>query len=115
MTKIFQGNEYCDFQTVNDRSFLASSGNIDIYENNQLIKRIRIDDIDGIKFLILRENSLHGEFRQIDQTDHDIWIAFDLNTLTLDFSCDYGRMWEDITYQDGKEIRRILTMGQKDA
>ena len=116
MTTKFQGNEYYDLQTENDRSFLASFGNyIDIYESNQLIKRIRIDDIDGIKFLRLTENSLRGEFRQIDQIDYDIWIAFDLNTLTLDFSCDYGRMWEEITYQEGKEIRRFLPRGLKDA
>ena len=113
MTTIFQGNEYCDLQTDKDRFFLASFSHIDIYENNQLIKRIRIDDIDGIKFLSLSENTLHGEFRQIDQVDSNIWIAFELNTLTLEFNCDYGRMWEDITYQDGKENKRFLTMGLK--
>jgi hypothetical protein len=116
MTTIFQDNEYYDLQIDNDRSFLASFGNyIDIYENNKLIKRILIDDIDGIKFLSLSENSIHGEFRQIDQIDNNIWITFDLNTLTLDFSCDNGRMWEDITYQDGNEIRKFLTMGLKNA
>ena len=115
MATIFQGKEYCDLQTDNDRSFLASFTHIEIYENNQLIKSIGIDDIDGIKFLILSGNNLHGEFRQIDQIDSNIWIAFDLHTLTLEFSCDYGRMWEDITYQDGKEIKRFLTMGLKDA
>jgi hypothetical protein len=83
MTTIFQNIEYCNLQTDNDRSFLASFSLIDIYENNQLIKRISIDDIDGIKFLDLSGNTLHGEFRQIDQFDNNIWIAFDLNTLTL--------------------------------
>ena len=115
MTAIFQGKDYCDLQTDNDRFFLASFSLIDIYENNQLVKRISIDDIDGIKFLSLSGKTLHGEFRQIDQFDSNIWIAFDLNTLTLEFSCDYGRMWEEITYQDSRENKRFLTMGLKDA
>lgn len=114
MTTIFQGKEYCDLQTDNDRSFLASFTHIEIYENNQLMKRIEIDDIDGVRFLSLSGNTLHGEFRQIDQIDPNIWIAFELNTLTLEFRCDYGRMWEEITYQDDKEIKRFLNMGLKD-
>jgi hypothetical protein len=65
--------------------------------------------------LTLSGNTINGEFRQIDQINHNIWITFDLNTLTLEFSCDYGRMWEDISYQDSKENKRFLTMGLKDA
>jgi hypothetical protein len=113
MTTIFQGKEYCELQTDNDRSFLASFSHIDIYENTQLIKSIIIDDIDGIKFLSLSGNILNGEFRQIDQIDPNIWIAFDINTLTLEFGCDYGRMWEEITYHDSKKNKRFLTMGLK--
>ena len=115
MVPIFQNIEYTDERSDSNRFFLASYSLIDIYENNQLIKRISIDDIDGIRFLSLNGNILHGEFREIDQADPDIWISFELNTMTLDFTCDYGRMWEDITYINGKENKEYLTMGVKNA
>ena len=115
MTTIFQDKEYNDLQFDNNRFFLASFSFIDIYENNQILKRISIDDIDGIRFSSLNENTLHGEFRQIDQVNSNLWIPFELNTLTLEFNCDYGRMWVDITYQESKENKRFLTMEIKKA
>jgi hypothetical protein len=105
--------EYNDLQIDKDRIFIASFSLIDIYEHNQLVKRISIDGIDGIRFSSLTENTLSGEFRQIDQVDFNKWIAFKLNSLTLKLNCDFGRMWEDITYKDGVITTCYLTMGTK--
>jgi hypothetical protein len=105
--------EYCDLQIDKDHVIIASFSLIDIYECNQLIKRISIDDIDGIRFSSLIDNALSGEFRQIDQVDIDKWIPFNLDTLTHEFKCDSGRMWEEITYHESKTTTRHLTMELK--
>jgi hypothetical protein len=105
--------EYCDLKIQMNRIFLASFSFIDIYNDNRLLKSIYIDDIDGIRFKTLNNNKLRGEFRQIDQMDFNIWIPFELDTLSLDFNCDYGLMWKEYYFQDGKRETKYMTRGLK--
>ncbi len=75
---------FTDFYLVPDTELLilATNWGIHIFKDKEIIKEIRPDFVDGVKFIKRKENLLTGEICEPTENGDD-WSEFELNIQTL--------------------------------